>query len=132
NGDFTMSIGWSEGGATVFNFFRGVMSTETKEPVGESAAQNWHRFGSEEADALLASFAATSDEAEQREIAGELQVLYAENAPAVPLFPGPQWGEFNSSRFEGFPSEEDPYALLSTWQPERAIVLTTITPKAAS
>ncbi|MDQ3443423.1 MAG: ABC transporter substrate-binding protein [Chloroflexota bacterium] len=132
NGDFTMSIGWSDGGATVFNFYRGVMSTETKKPIGESSTQNWHRFGSEEADTLLASFAATSDEAEQREIASQLQVMYAEQAPAVPLFPGPQWGEFNDSRFEGFPSDEDPYAVLSTFAPERGIVLTTITPKAAS
>jgi len=132
NGDFTMSIGWSSQGATIFNFYRGVMSTETVFPVGESASENWHRFGNEEADALIASFAATSDEAEQREIASQLQVMYADLAPAVPLFPGPQWGEFNSTRFEGFPSEEDPYALLSTFASERGIVLTTITPKAAS
>jgi len=132
NGDFTMSIGWSSQGATIFNFYRGVMSTETVFPVGESASENWHRFGNEEADALIASFAATSDEAEQREIGSELQVMYADLAPAVPLFPGPQWGEFNSSRFEGFPSEEDPYALLSTYANERGIVMTTVTPKAAS
>ena len=44
-------------------------------------------------------FAATSDEAEQRDIANQLQELYADNAPAVPLFPGPQWGEFNTTRF---------------------------------
>lgn len=132
NGDFTMSIGWSSQGATIFNFYRGVMSTETVYPVGESGTENWHRFGSEEADTLIASFAATSDEAEQRDIASQLQVMYAEQAPAIPLFPGPQWGEFNSSRFEGFPSEEDPYALLSTYANERGIVLTTITPKSAS
>jgi len=132
NGEFTMSIGWSDGGPTVFNFYRGVMSTETKKPIGESSTQNWHRFGSEEADTLLTAFAATSDEAEQREIANQLQQVYADNAPAVPLFPGPQWGQFNDSRFEGFPSEENPYALLSTWEEERAIVMATVTPVAAS
>jgi peptide/nickel transport system substrate-binding protein len=104
------------------------MSSDTKKPIGESATENWHRFASEEADALLASFAATSDEAEQRDIANQLQAIYAELAPAVPIFPGPQWGEFNSSRFTGFPSEEDPYALLSTWEEERGIVLTNLVP----
>ncbi len=132
NGDFTMSIGWSSGGATIFNFYRGVMATETKKPIGESGTENWHRFALPEADTLLAQFAATADEAEQREISNQLQMLYAENAPAIPLFPGPQWGEFNSSRFEGFPSEEDPYAILSTYAGERGIVMTTVTPVAES
>jgi peptide/nickel transport system substrate-binding protein len=128
NGEFTMSIGWSSQGATIFNFYRGAMATETKKPVGESGTENWHRFASTEADTLLAAFAATSDEAEQKDIANQLQAIYAENAPAVPLFPGPQWGEFNTSRFTGFPSEEDPYAILSTYATERGIVLTTVTP----
>ncbi len=128
NGDFKMSIGWASQGATVFNFYRGVMSTETKKPIGESGTENWHRFGSEEADTLLAAFAATSDETEQRDIANQLQNLYSTNAPAVPLFPGPQWGQFNTTRFTGFPSEENPYAILSTYASERGIVMTTVTP----
>jgi peptide/nickel transport system substrate-binding protein len=123
-----MSIGWSSQGATVFEFYRGVMSNDTLEPVGESAGENWHRFALEEVDTLIAAFAATSVEEEQREIADQLQVLYAEHAPAVPLFPGPQWGQFNSSRFTGFPSEENPYAILSTYAAERGIVMTTVTP----
>ena len=129
NGDFTMSIGWSSQGPTVFNFFRGVMSSITWNEVGTSSAENWHRFKSEEVDQLLNDFAATSDEAQQQEISVKLQQFYADNAPAIPLFPGPQWGEFNTSRFEGFPSEEDPYALLSTYSTERGIVMTTIKPK---
>lgn len=128
NGDFTMSIGWSSQGATIFNFYRGVMSSITQKPVGESASENWHRFALPEADDLLEKFAATSDEAEQKTIAVQLQQLFADNAPAVPLFPGPQWGEFNTQRFEGFPSEDNPYALLSTYSAERGVVLTTIKP----
>jgi peptide/nickel transport system substrate-binding protein len=128
NGEFSMSIGWSSQGATIFNFYRGCLATETKKPIGESGTENWHRFASEQADTLLAAFAATSDEAEQKDIANQLQAIYAENAPAVPLFPGPQWGEFNTSRFTGFPSEEDPYAILSTYATERGLVLTSVTP----
>lgn len=129
NGDFTMSIGWSSQGSTVYNFYRGVMSSITLEDIGTSAGENWHRFALPEADELLVQFAATSDEAEQAEISAQLQQLYAERAPAVPLFPGPQWGEFNTRRFEGFPSDEDPYALLSTYSTERGIVMTTVRPK---
>lgn len=127
NGDFTMSIGWSSQGSTVFNFYRGVMSSVTYNEIGTSSGENWHRFQLEAADVLLEQFAATSDEAEQATIAAELQALYAEHAPAIPLFPGPQWGEYNTMRFEGFPNEENPYALLSTYSGERLLVMTTIT-----
>ena len=66
---------------------------------------------------------------EQKAIAVELQKLYAEHAPAVPLFPGPEWGEYNTMRFEGFPDEENPYALLSTYSNEALLVFTTVTAK---
>ena len=57
-------------------------------------------------------------------------MIYAETAPAIPLFPGPDWGEFNTMRFIDFPSEENPYALLAGYEnPERLIELTTIKPR---
>jgi peptide/nickel transport system substrate-binding protein len=131
DGDFTMSIGWSSGCPTVVNFYRGVMSSITWNEIGTSSSENWHRFKSQEADDLLTKFASTSDEAEQKDIAVQLQQLFADQAPAVPLFPGPQWGEFVTTRFEGFPSEEDPYAVLSTYDNTRGLVLTTVKPKGA-
>ena len=129
-GEFDLSIGWSSGGPTPFNYYRGQMSSKTAEPVGTVGNENWHRFASEEADTLLDQFATASEFDEQKAIADQLQMLYAENAPAIPLFPGPQWGEFNTKRFTDFPSEENPYAILSTYEnPDRLIVMTTIKPK---
>jgi peptide/nickel transport system substrate-binding protein len=128
-GDFDLSIGWSSQGATALNFYRGVMSSESLQPVGEVATENWQRYVAEGADELLSAFAATSDEAEQKDIVNQLQAIYSENAPAIPLFPGPQWGECVTTRFTGFPSEEDPYAVLSTYEhPERLLVMTKVKP----
>lgn len=129
NGDFTMSIGWSSGGSTPYNFYRGMMATATWNAVGTTSNENWHRFKSEEADAALAAFATTSDQAEQMELGKQLQAIYAANAPAIPLFPGPQWGEFSTARFDGFPNEENPYAILSPYAGERGLVLTALTTK---
>lgn len=128
-GNFDLSIGWSAGGPTPYNFFRGQMSSGTAMPVGEAGNENWHRFVSEEADAALKAFAASSDEAEQIELAHQLQTLFVDNLPSIPLFPGPQWGEYNSTRFTDFPNEENPYSVLSTFAyPERLITMTTIKP----
>jgi peptide/nickel transport system substrate-binding protein len=128
-GEFDMSIGWSSQGATPLNFYRGAMSGTKVRPIGEAAEENWHRFSSEEADELLVQFASVSDFEEQKAIADRLQMLFVENAPALPLFPGPQWYEYNTTRFTGFPNADDPYAIGSTYAAEAVLVMTSIKPK---
>ena len=133
NGDFDLTIWSGTSGHTPFGYYRSMMSNLTVVPIGEPAAENYARFGNEEADALLEQFAATADLDEQKEIVNQLQMLYAQNAPAIPLFPGPDWGEFNTMRFIDFPSEENPYALLAGYEnPERLIQLVTIKPRPES
>ncbi|MCC6619874.1 MAG: ABC transporter substrate-binding protein [Deltaproteobacteria bacterium] len=131
-GDFDLAIGWSNEGATPYAFYRWLMSSGTLKPLGQAAAGNWHRFASPEADRLLAAFEQTTDEAEQRRLAVELQRVFAREAPSVPLFPNPSWGVANTTRFEGFPSAADPYAQLSPNPlPECLLVLTRIRPRDA-
>ncbi|HEY0604730.1 MAG TPA: ABC transporter substrate-binding protein [Herpetosiphonaceae bacterium] len=131
-GEFDMSIGWSSGGATPFNYYRGQMSASTKKDIGAIGGENWHRFASAKADELLNQFAGTADPAQQKAIAEQLQQTFAEEAPAIPLFPGPSWYEYNTTRFEGFPTKDDPYAVGSFFNqgtPEQLIVMTTVKPK---
>jgi peptide/nickel transport system substrate-binding protein len=128
-GEYTMSIAFSGQGPTPFNYYRNMMSSTTLFPVGEPAQNNWHRFSLPEADELLTQMGQTADVEEQKAIVARLQELFNQNAPMVPLHGAPQWGEFVTLRFEGFPSEENPYASLPTWDtPERLVVMTTITP----
>ncbi len=129
-GDFDMAHMWSSEGATPYNFYRGAMSTETVLPVGEQTNENYQRFGSTDADTLLAEFASSTDEDEQKSIIAELQQLFAEEAPSIPLFYGPEFGEFNTTRFVGFPDETNPYADPNTRSQTAAIVLTTLRPRA--
>lgn len=127
-GDFQAAMRWTSSGATPLNFYRGTMSSSTFVPVGETAVENQSRFQSAEADTLLKQFAVTADEAEQKEIAGQLQMLFVTEFPLAPMFAGPSWGTCNTSRFEGFPSEENPYAILQPGSTEALIVMTTIKP----
>ena len=129
-GDFALSLGWSSDEPSPYHFYRGLMSNATVKAVGEAAPQNWHRFGSEKADALLASFESATEETEQLRLAQELQRLFANDAPAIPLFLNPAWGEFNSCHFEGFPTKNDPYAKPSPYSaPECLLVLTRLKPR---
>lgn len=109
-GKFDMTIGYSSGGATPYSFYRGQMSQSTVKKVGEVSQENWGRFVAPGVDKLLDEFAATGDLAKQRDIMKQIQAIFVKEAPALPLFPGPDWYEYSTARFEGFPSKENPYA----------------------
>ena len=49
-------------------------------------------------------------EQELRPVRRELQMIYVNSAPSLPLFASPLWGVFNASQFTGFPSRFSPYA----------------------
>ena len=129
NGTFDSGIVWSATAPTPYQFYRGVMSTETVKPVGEQSFDNYHRYGNPKADALLAQFAATSDAAQQKSIMNDLQALFAESVPVVTLFPGPQFGAASTLRFTGWPTEDNPYAPLGAVRARSAVlILTTLEP----
>ena len=130
-GEFDLSISGSDLNTTPYGFYRSLLATATVKPVGEEAAENWHRFGLPAADALFAALDATIDRNEERRLMGELERRFSDNAPAIPLFPGPLWGQFNSSRTVGFPDAADPYAPLSPNidGPQPLLVLTRLEPR---
>jgi len=109
-GEFDLSMGWSYEGPTPYLFYRWLFSSATVKPIGTNSHGNWHRYSSEAADAVLDAFELETDPAEQARLSDEMQRIFVQDAPAIPLYPNPSWAEFNTSRFEGFPSAEDPYA----------------------
>jgi len=131
-GDFDLSLGWSYEGPTPYTFYRWLMSSETVEPVGEIATGNWHRFGSARADSVLAAFEREADPDGQRRLAALLQCIFVAEAPAIPLYPNPSWAEFNTGRFDGFPTADNPYADPSPNKFDRGeclLVLTALRPR---
>ncbi|MGW5274969.1 ABC transporter substrate-binding protein [Streptomyces sp. NPDC004044] len=127
-GDYDTGIVWSDNGATPFQFYRTTMGTESVKPVGTKAVSNYHRFGDKKADRLLNEFAAATDEAGQKAKVDALQKLFAEDAPVVPLFPGPEWGAYTDTRFTGWPTEDNPYATLTNRGDTTVLVLTSLKP----
>jgi peptide/nickel transport system substrate-binding protein len=109
-GQHQWAIGWSSGGPTPFNFYRGLLSSQTMLPIGEAADENWNRFVDPEADKLMEEFVNTSDAAKQKELMNQIQMLFVNDAPALPLFPGPDWYEYNTMRFTDWPTRDNPYA----------------------
>lgn len=126
-GDFDMSLGWCIEGPAPYHLYRWLMASSTVKPAGTSTPGNWHRYSSPDADRALARFEAAADSAEQYALGVELQRIFAREAPAVPLYPNPSWAEYNTKRFEGFPTTDDPYADGSPNKMERGEVLLVLT-----
>lgn len=129
-GEFVLSMGWTLPSYTPYNFYLGMMARRTVRPIGEDAAENWQRFGLPAADEVFTKLEATTDADEERSLYRALEVMFAEQAPAIPLFPGPLWGSFSTKRFTGFPDEHDPYAPLSpNLFPQTFLVLSRLQPR---
>jgi peptide/nickel transport system substrate-binding protein len=131
-GEFHLSMGFSFEGPTPYLFYRWLMSSATVRPIGEVSMGNWHRYGSPSADSALAAFETALDPDEQRRLGDRLQEIFVSEVPAIPLYPNPSWAEYNTSRFVGFPSPEDPYADPSPNKFDRGetlLVLTNLRPR---
>jgi peptide/nickel transport system substrate-binding protein len=128
-GHFQIAHMFEQVATTPYTFFNFYMSCGNIVPIGTAALQNWGRYCDPKATKLLAEFAAASDPAQQQQIADQLQTEFAATAPVVPLFVQPDWGEFNTTRFTGFPSASNPYATGQTRYPGAVIVLTTVRPR---
>jgi peptide/nickel transport system substrate-binding protein len=110
SGRFDLGLWFGSRGATPYQFYRGQMDGALVRPLGEEADDNFHRYGNEEAGRLLRRFETTAAVDDLAVIGRDLQRLYVENAPSLPLFASPLWGVYNTERFTGFPSRQNPYA----------------------
>ena len=129
-GKFELSIGWSNIGTTPIPFYEGMMSAKFAKPIGENTPTNWHRHANEQVEKLVKAFDKTNNEAKQIQIVQQMQLLFAKEAPALPLFLNPSWGQCNTTRFTGFPSAENPYARLSpNHSPESLLILSNLKPR---
>lgn len=112
-GQFDLSLGTAQRTATPFEFYRNNMATSSVQPVGTASPNNQQRYGDPAVDELLAKFAASTDATEQKTIIAQLEGMFNEAAPAIPLYEQPDWGLYNTTRFTGFPNAENAYAPLS-------------------
>lgn len=129
SGNYQVTIASAAMGLTPYTLFRSMMSSEYKTADGESVVSNYNRYYDAEADALLTSFASTLDPAAQQEALDGLEQIMVEQLPVIPMLQSPNWFQYNTARWEGFPTEKDPYALGAPFQfPDNLLVVTNLTP----
>ncbi len=113
-GNFDMMFSIIDGNATPYRFYRMAMSRDLLAPEGTPSQGNYCRYAGGKADDLLARFGSSTDLAEQKKVALELQKVFAAEVPVVPLIPLGGMGLINTTRFTGFPTVDNYYASAQT------------------
>ena len=112
NGDFELTMGWASGASAAGPWprFRDVMDIRGVPPAGETAFWNYGRYENAEVAELLDQAAAAGPE-EQGQYFAQLDSIFRQDIPAIPLMYRPeQFYTFSSAVWQGFPTAEDPYA----------------------
>lgn len=89
--------------------FRDILDARGVPPAGQRAFWDFNRYTSDKVPALLDRTAATTDQAEQTRLYGELDKVYRADIPAIPLMYRPlEFYEFNQTVWTGFPTADNP------------------------
>ncbi|WP_434355156.1 ABC transporter substrate-binding protein [Parasalinivibrio latis] len=91
-----------------------------------------HHWQNNEVDALLDKFYKTGNREEQLTIAHRIQAIIAENQVTVPVMSGPNFYQYNTTRFTGWWTDENPKGRPMVWEgtPERLLHVLDLKPRA--
>jgi peptide/nickel transport system substrate-binding protein len=113
DGSFDMALNSWYVGATPYYQIDDAFNSRNKGKTRFSA----QRFFDPKLDQLLADYTQTVDAAKQKEILNSAQMILAENMPVVPVYNSPLWYEYNSKRFTGWATADNPFASPQNYDP---------------
>jgi peptide/nickel transport system substrate-binding protein len=111
SGNFDAAIGGFGGTGSPYNDYNDALNGSFATPVNTATTNNFERFKSTAIDQALAQLAAATTLAAQKKAAYALEEQVYSQVPVVLLYYGGSWGLFQTTKFTGWPSAQDPYAL---------------------
>ena len=110
NGTYDFLICWSNGNnATPYYEYHYLLSSAMSAPAGQPVNTNYGRYTNPAVDAALASFASTSSPSVQKADIASIAKVVLTQVPAIPLTARPNWFDYSTKYFTGWPSASDPY-----------------------
>jgi peptide/nickel transport system substrate-binding protein len=103
---YQLLINSIHGGPTPYYIYFGMLDSQSIPPNG----RNNGLWKDKQTDALLEQFATTSDPNKQKQAIQGLQKIMVEQVPYIPVLGGARWCEYTSTRFTGWPSDQNPYS----------------------
>jgi peptide/nickel transport system substrate-binding protein len=117
--------------ASPYGYFNANLSQNAHIPSGQdaSATGNWSHTYNAKATGLLGKWKVTLNPKKQQSIATQLQTIFLDNLPIVPLFVGPRWSTYSTKYFHCFNTPKNFYGdpIFSTY-PDNLLSFTRICP----
>jgi peptide/nickel transport system substrate-binding protein len=66
------------------------------------------------------------DEKDQLDYGYQLQKVMYDQVPAIGVYYGGSWGLYNTTKFTGWPTAENPYASLMTYESTPLLIFTSL------
>jgi peptide/nickel transport system substrate-binding protein len=114
-----------------YGYFYANLSRNAYIPAGEDATAtgNWEHFAHDKATSLLNQWKVTLKPVKQRQIATQLQKIWLNQLPIVPLFIGPRWSTYSTKYFHCFSTKKNFYGdPIFTTFPDNILSFTRICP----
>jgi peptide/nickel transport system substrate-binding protein len=128
----TFTLLWNYGGGpTPYGYIKSHYDTASNTGSGndESGSGDWEHFSDATGTSLLQQFRGTLNVEKQQQIADQLQKIFLQQFPFVPLFVGPQWSTYSTKYFVGWPTPKNSYAQpIFNTTPDNVVILTRIRP----
>lgn len=94
-----------------------------------SGGQNWGHYHNAQMDSLLSQYAKSSDSSQQTQLIYQMENLFYQQMPVVPLLDAANWDEYSTLHYTGWPDASNPYAQGPTYSaPDNEIVITHLVP----
>jgi peptide/nickel transport system substrate-binding protein len=94
-----------------FEFFQNTMDPNQYYPVGKATPtyMNIERFQNDQAKALFKQYPSATTDAERQDILNQIEQIFVENLPWIPIFYWGSYGNWSTEKASGFPTPQNPY-----------------------
>ncbi len=127
SGDFDAIMHWTDSGTTPYDLYSDTMDGRWL-LTGENVDYNFGRYENPRATELLNTYATAATDEERTAALEEIQRIFVEDVPVIPVGTHPVLGEYNTRNYVGWPNEEDQYATADPVQVTVPLILTKLTP----
>ncbi len=126
DGNFDAAINSLPAAASPYYMYKRAFSESDKGKT-RFTAQRWFN---PELEKLVASYSHTANPDEQKNAMHAAQRIVAENLPIIPIFNNPNWYQYNTARFTGWATQENPFTnpSVSRTNPARLLNLLALEP----
>ncbi|HMD25792.1 MAG TPA: ABC transporter substrate-binding protein, partial [Streptosporangiaceae bacterium] len=107
SGDFSVTEHWSNGGISPVNMYNGWLNSTLAS--GSAAVGDYERLSDPALNADLATLAGATTVSAQATALVPLEQYIAANLPIIPVTTAPEWFEYNSQNYTGWPTQQNPY-----------------------